>query len=124
MTEKSMFNRLEDFISIAEKGEAIDLTVALNKQIFTQKFDPYTMGEPDDEIDMYLFSADYVFLVKGKTHEIRKFYASGIEGESTDMTKRNIDIANERLKIDYKRLKGARIIFEEKFWDAQLWGTF
>jgi hypothetical protein len=33
MTEHSMFSRLEDFISLARKGEEVDLTITLNKQI-------------------------------------------------------------------------------------------
>jgi hypothetical protein len=117
VTEQRMFNRLEDFISIAREGEKVDLTVVLNKQIFTRNFDPYTMGDPEDEIDMYILSANYVFVVGGKTNEVTKFYVSGIEGESLIATKNNISIANERLKMDYERLRKARIVFLEKFWD-------
>ena len=124
MTEHSMFSRLEDFISLAGKGEEVALTITLNKQILTRKFEPYTVGEPDDEIDMYIFSADYVFLVEGKTHEVTKLYAFGVEGELLNITKRNITVANERLKMDYKRLREANIGFEEKFWHDQLWGRF
>jgi hypothetical protein len=124
MTEHSMFSRLEDFISLADKGEEIGLTVTLNKQIFTRKFDPYTMGDPEDEIDMYILSANYVFVVKGKTNEIKKFYVSGIEGESLDTTKRNIYIANERVRMDYRRLSEAKIAFEEKYWDEKVRGSY
>lgn len=124
MTEHSMFSRLEDFISLAGKGEEVALTITLNKQILTRKFEPYTVGEPEDEIDMYIFSADYVFLVEGKTHEVTKLYAFGVEGELLNITKRNITVANERLKMDYKRLREANIGFEEKFWHDQLWGRF
>jgi hypothetical protein len=35
MTEQSIFSRLEDFISLARKGEEVDLTVTLDKQICT-----------------------------------------------------------------------------------------
>ena len=117
MTELIVFNRLEDFISLAKKGEKIDLSVSLNKQIFTRKFYPDTSGDAEDEIDMYILSADYVFIVKGVEMELKKFYASGIEGESPDSTIRNIYVANERLKTDYRRLKEAHIFFVEKFWD-------
>ena len=117
MTEQRMFNRLEDFISIAKKGEKVDLTVELNKRIFTRKFGSFTMGDPEDEIDMYILSADYLFVVAGETVEVTKYYVSGIEGESLIETKNNIHVANERLKMDYKRLREAEIIFLEKFWD-------
>jgi hypothetical protein len=111
-----MFSRLEDFISIAKKGEKVDLTVVLNKQIFTRKFDPYIMGDPEDEIDMYILSADYLFVVAGEAMEVTKYYVSGIEGESFIAAKNNIYVANERLKMDYKRLREATIIFLEKYW--------
>ena len=40
------------------------------------------------------------------------------------MTKRNVIVADERLKMDYKRLREANIHFKEKFWHEQLWGRF
>jgi|GEM_PF-374182 len=116
LTEQKIFNRLEDFISIARKGEKVDLTVVLNKRIFTRKFDPYTTGDPEDEIDMYILSADYLFVVAGEAMEVTKYYVSGIEGESFIATKNNMYVANERLKMDYKRLREAKIIFLEKYW--------
>ena len=124
MTEHSMFSRLEDFISFARKGEEVDLTITLNKEIFTRKFEPYTSGEPEDQIDMYIFSADYAFLVQEKIYEVTKLYAFGVEGEPLNITKHNITVANERLKMDYKRLREANINFKEKFWQDQLWGRF
>ena len=120
MTELVEFNRLEDFITFAKKGENIDLSVFLNKQMFTRKFYPDTAGDAEDEIDMYILSANYVFTIEGVETEVTKFYASGIEGESPDIMIRNIYIANKRLKADYQRLKEAHIIFAEKFWDEQL----
>ena len=117
MTEQKIFNRLEDFISMARNGEKVDLTVVLNKRIFTRKFDSYTTGDPEDEIDMYILSADYLFVVAGEAMEVTKYYVSGIEGESFIATKSNMHVANERLKMDYKRLREAKIIFSEKYWD-------
>jgi hypothetical protein len=117
MTEQNMFSRLEDFISIARKGENVELSIVLDKRLFTRKFDTHTVGDPGDEIDMYILSADYFFIVEGKTHQVTKVYQLGIEGEFADTTRRNINVANERLKMDYKRLREANIVFEEKFWD-------
>ena len=117
--EEGMFNRLEDFISLAKNGEKIDLTVSLDKQILTRKFYPYKPGESEDEIDMYFLTANFIFDVAGRVHEVTKFYASGIEGDSQANIKRNVHIANERLKMDYKRLKEADIIFSENCWDEQ-----
>jgi hypothetical protein len=55
-------------------------------------------------------------VIEGKIHEFTKFYASGVEGDSPSAVQREIDVANERLKMDYKRLRDANIIFSEKFW--------
>ena len=116
MTKQSVFSRLEDFITIARKGKEVELTVGLDKRLYTRKFAPYSMGDPGDEIDMYILAANYVFVVEGKIHEFTKFYASGVEGDSPSAVQREIDVANERLKMDYKRLRDANIIFSEKFW--------
>jgi hypothetical protein len=115
MTKEIVFNRLEDFISLAKKGKKFGLTVILNKHIFLRKFEPYTMGDSDDEVAMYILSADYLFDVGGEVKEVTKYYVSGIEGESQSMTRLNIDIANKRLKVDYRRLSDVNIIFEKKY---------
>ncbi len=117
MTKQRLFNRLEDFIYLAGRGEHVDLTVTLKKQRFTRKFDPYSMVDSEDEIDMCILSADYIFSVGGKTNKVTKLYVYGIEGESLIAAKNNIFIANERLSMDYKRLRKANIVFKEKFWD-------
>jgi len=117
MTEKSIISRLQDFISLAREGEKVDLTVTLNRQIFTRKFYPSKTGTSEDEIEMYILAADYAFFVAGKTYEITKFYASGIEGETPAETQQNIHIANQRLKMDFNRLREGDIVFAEVFWD-------
>ncbi len=81
-------------------GGRFVLSTRLNSEDY-KKQAGYTMGDPEDEIDMYILSADYVFIVEGKTHEVKKFYAFGIEGEAPSITNRNIDVANDRLKMDY-----------------------
>jgi hypothetical protein len=115
MTKQGVFSRLEDFITIARKGKEVALSVELDKRIFTRKYAPYTMGDPGDEIDTYILAANYVFFVEEKSHEFTKFYAFGVEGDSTSAVEREIDVANERLKMDYKRLRDANIVFSEKF---------
>jgi len=39
----------------------------------------------------------------------------GVSEESTNMALREMQIANERLKMDFNRLREANIIFEEKY---------
>ncbi|HMK50297.1 MAG TPA: hypothetical protein VK435_09610 [Thermodesulfovibrionales bacterium] len=117
--EEGVLNRLEDFISLAKSGEGIDLTVSLNRHVLTRKFYPYKPGESEDEIDMYFLAADFVFKVGDRTHEITKFYASGIEGDSASNMAKSVHVANERLRMDYKRLIGAGLVFSENFWDEK-----
>jgi hypothetical protein len=114
------YNRLEDFISLAKNGEEVNLSVSLNKQLFTRKFFSSALGDAADEIDMYILSAAYLFAVEGVQTEVKKLYALGIEGESADSTGKNVQVANDRLSMDYRRLKEAGIVFAEKFWDDQL----
>ena len=75
-----MFSRLEDFISLARKGKKVDLTVTLNKQVFTRKFALHATEDLRDEVDIYIFSANYVFVVKGKTKKLQKFVHSDLRG--------------------------------------------
>jgi hypothetical protein len=124
MTEQRMYDRLEDFISLARKGKKVDLTVTLNKEVYTRKFALHTTEDLKDKVDIYIFSANYVFVVKGKASEVTKIYAFGFEGEPSSMTKRNIAVADQRLKMDYERLMEADFHFSEKFWRDQLWGRF
>jgi hypothetical protein len=114
------YNRLEDFILLAKNGEEINLSVSLSRQLFTRKFYSNATGEAEDEIDTYILSADYLFALEGVQTEVKKLYAFGIEGESSDSTLKNVHVANDRLRMDYKRLKEAGIVFAEKFWDDHL----
>jgi len=115
MTKQRVFNRLDDFITIARKGKEVELTVVLDKRLFKRKFGPSTMGDSGDEIDTYILAANYFFVGEGKTHEFTKFYAFGFEGDSPSAVQSEIDVANERLKMDYTRLRDANIVFLEKF---------
>ena len=120
MTDQNILSRLADFISLAKRHKKVDLTVSLDKQIVTRKFYPDIKGDSEDEIEMYILSAVYIFNIDGKLYEVPKFYVSGIEGESESSTGHNVYVANERLKMDYDRLKESSIFFVEKFWDEHL----
>ena len=92
MTKQSKFSRLEDFITLARKGYEVGLTVVLDKQLFTRKFAPYTMGDSGDEIDTYILAANYFFVVGEMNYEFTKFYAFGVEGDSPSAVQREIDV--------------------------------
>jgi hypothetical protein len=58
---------------------------------------------------------EYIFRVGGEVQNVTKVYMFGSLESSQDVTKVDRNIANERLKMDYKRLRDANITFEEKY---------
>lgn len=115
MVEKHELNRLEDFISLAKKGEKVSAEVTLRKQFVTQKVHPEETEEMKQEVDMYLLIADYTFKFGNDVKQVSKVYMYGSAEEPLTAVKIDINIANERLKMDYARLKDANISFEERY---------
>ncbi len=109
------FLRIEDFIALAKEGKDVTLDIDLRRQLVSQKVHPGDTEEMKGEIDMYLLIADYHFTVGNWKKTVSKIYVSGTVEESLNDAKINKSIANERLKMDYKRLSDARISFEEKY---------
>lgn len=107
--------RIEDFIALAKEGKDVALDIELRKQPVSQKVHPGDSEEMKSEIDMYLLVADYHFRVGDWKKTVSKVYVYGSGEESLNETKINTSIANERLKMDYQRLRDAHISFEEKF---------
>ena len=112
--EHSEPSRLEDFISLVRRGKYIKLTIDLRKEIVTPTVRP---DRPEEyrKGDMYLLWGEYSFSVAGEVRKVSKIYAFGTFKQSEDLLRRNMNIANERIKMDYRRLKAAPIEFEEKF---------
>ena len=113
--EKDEFVRLEDFIARTKEGKEVQLSVALSKHLVIKKSHPAETDERKGEVDMYLLIGDYSFNVGGAVSKVSKIYVSGTIDEPMNATKRNISIANSRIKMDYMRLREANIIFEEVF---------
>ena len=105
---KSELLRIKDFIALANEGEGVTVTIDLRKQ-------PGDTEELKGEIDVYLLFGDYTFKIGKWEKVVSKVYMYGSTGESFNETKVNKSIANERLKLDYQRLKGVNIHFEEKY---------
>jgi hypothetical protein len=115
MVEIGDYGRIEDFIAIAKGGKAVNLSIELRKQLVTQQVPPGITEDMKDEIDMYLLAADYFFKVGKDMKLVSKVYILGSSEESPDAVKVNASIANARLKMDYRRLRDAKITFEEKY---------
>lgn len=115
VSEKGELLRIEDFIALAKEGKDVNVEVNLRKQIVSQKVHPGDTEEMKGEIDMYLLVGDYTFSVGNWKKLVSKIYVYGSIEESLNDAKINKSIANERLKMDYKRLQDAKITFEEKY---------
>ncbi|MBM4128668.1 MAG: hypothetical protein FJ243_00955 [Nitrospira sp.] len=113
--EKEKLVRLEDFIILAKEGRKVEADVELKKVQIVQKVHPEETEEMRDEVDAYLLSGEYTFQTEGERFKVSKIYIMGSSLESLDMARVNKSIANDRLKMDYKRLGDAGILFEPKY---------
>ena len=68
-----------------------------------------------DDAGIYLLIGDYHFMVDADTHKVSKVYMFGFTTQSIKGKMVDKSIANERLKMDYLRLRDCNIEFEEKF---------
>ena len=112
---KSMFGRLEDFISLAKQGQHIQVSINLKKQIVIPKVNRGESGDVKIETEFYVLLGEYSFNVEGNVKRVSKPYMYGVSEESTNIVLRERQIANERLKMDFNRLREANITFEEKY---------
>jgi len=113
--EKTEVFRLEHFMVLAKKGQHVQASIDLKKQLITKKFPIEETEGMKSETEMYLLQAEYNFRVEGEVKKVSKIYMFGTSEESIITTHQNVLFANERLKIDYERLKNAHITFEEKY---------
>jgi len=109
------YGRIEDFIALAKEGKEVNLEIELKKQLVTHKVPPGVTEDMKDEVDMYLLTADYIFKIGKDLKLVSKVYMFGSSEESPDALKVNTSIANARLKMDYQRLRDAKITFKEKY---------
>ncbi len=115
LIEKGKPVRLEDFIALAKGGKNVQAEIELNKQSIKQKAHPDETEDRRDEVDAYLLMGDYTFKVEEESWNVSKVYMMGFVGESLDAASLNKNIANDRLKMDYQRLKGTNVKLEAKY---------
>ena len=112
---KSELLRIEDFIALAKEGKGVNVTIDLRQEFVAQKVYPGDTEKLKGAIDIYLLFGDYTFKIGNWEKVVSKVYAYGSTGASFNETKVTKSIANERLKLDYQRLKEVNIHFEEKY---------
>ena len=107
--------RIEDFIDLAKEGKDVHVEIELEKQVVAQKVHPGNTEDMKREIDMYLLIGAYTFSVGKDVKQVSKVYVYGSLDEPPGVFLANTNIANARLKADYRRLKDANIKVEEKY---------
>lgn len=108
--------RLEDFVQAAKQGKQVRVELDLRKQLVKQSVHPEETDDMSEERDMYLLTGDYAVTgIEGHAQSVSKVYVFGSLCESPTEAEVNRHIANERLKMDYHRLKNAGIPVEEKY---------
>lgn len=109
-------DRLEDFITLSKAGKKVQVDISLRKEMVKQTGHATGTDDIIDERVVNLFMAD--FTPQGMSDEKRKvskIYAFCDINETETDEKIIRHTANERLKMDYKRLRDGKVQFEEKY---------
>jgi hypothetical protein len=118
LIEKDKPLRLEDFIVLSKGGQKLEAEIELRKQYIIQEVNPDETGERRDEVDAYLLIGDYDFELEGESYKLSKVYLMGYTTEPAYIAKLNRNIANNRLEMDYQRLKDADIKLKAKYFSS------
>ncbi len=110
---EKLTTRLEEVLEKAKTADKKSCKVTLYKQ--PVKFLVHPEAEITEELEAYLYTADFEFDIDGKHYAVRKVYATEFATESFEAKLACRNLANARLKEDYKRLKEAGIEVEEKY---------
>ena len=113
--EKHYINRLEDVISLAKEGKRVDIEIELKNVPMIRDIPSGEAHEVAHKINTHLLIAYYTFKIDLQSYKFSKVYMFATTEESLISAQMNKDIANDRLQVDYKRLKNAHIHFHEKF---------
>ncbi len=107
--------RLEEVIEKARSATKATGDVKLLKRPI--KFLVHPEAEIVEEQEARLYTADFIFNINGETYKVAKTYLTEFITESPEVVMLNRNIANARLKEDYKRLKEAGIEITEKYFE-------
>lgn len=113
-TDFSEYGRLQDFIAFAKTGVKIKASANPSRQIVTNKVHPGSHEEMKSEVDMILYTTVFTFRIADEDRKVAKVYMVSSTEESADQIRIDTNIANQRLKVDYERLKAVGIEINEK----------
>lgn len=112
-TDYKEYGRLQDFIAFAKTGAKIKATVALSRQLVSNKVHPGSHEEMKSEVNMFLYTAVFSFRIGDEDRTVSKVYMVSSTEESANQIKVDTNISNQRLKVDYERLKSVGIEMNE-----------
>ena len=109
--------RLDDFIKLAQSGRSVQLEIKVYTDMVKQLGRSESTDDIDVEADMNLLMADFVPApgMPAKPEMVTKVYAVCPINENEIDANTTRHIANQRLRMDYARLKEAGVKFEEKY---------
>jgi hypothetical protein len=109
--------RLDGFIKLAQTGQTIQLQINVYRNIVKQTSQSESTDDIDIATDMCLLMADFAPTADApaKPAKVTKVYAICPINEIEVNEKITRHIANERLRMDYARLKEGKVKFEELY---------
>ena len=109
--------RLVDLIAFAQTGASHRLHINIYRNLLKRVIQSESTDDINIEADMDLYMADFALSeeARGKQPTITKVYAVRPLGDDKVDDTRTRLVANERLKMDYDRLKEANVQVEEKY---------
>jgi hypothetical protein len=110
-------DRLDDFIKRAQSGKSVQLEIKTHRDVVKHVVRSESTDDIDVETVMSLLMADFKMVpaAEGDPKMVSKVYAVGTLNASEPDAKTTAHVANQRLRMDYARLKEADITFEETF---------
>jgi hypothetical protein len=109
--------RLDDFLELAQTGQTVQLRIAVYQRLIKQVSQSGATDDIDIEMDMRLLMADFmpISAAQDKPAMVTKVYAICPVNESEIEAKTTRHIANERLRVDFDRLRDGNVQFEETY---------
>lgn len=109
--------RLDDFLELAQTGQTVQLRIAVYQRLIKQVSQSGATDDIDIEMDMRLLMADFmpISAAQDKPAMVTKVYAICPVNESEIEAKTTRHIANERLRVDFNRLRDGNVQFEETY---------
>lgn len=109
--------RLDDFIHLAQSGVNIQLLTRVYRKFFKETKRSSTTDDIDIEMDRCMLMADFTptRVSRGIPSKVSKVYMICPVNETDVDLKTSYHVANERLRMDFSRLREAGVECEEKF---------